>query len=136
MTLLKSLLGAVFLYFEKLKGEKTVYEVKLPKHALGHLDGIEMSGYRIRIYCQKKQFKRKYRSWLIPDKYTATYRVFSVVSNDAPEKLKEACGLDIDIPCQLSPFIDDEWQKEAAIQAYLDMLVNKLNPNPNKSPAA
>ena len=130
MTLLKSLLSAVFLYFEKLKGKKTVYEVKLPKHALGHLVGFAVSGYKVSIYCQKKQYKRKYDSWLVPDKSTVVYRVFSAVSNDAPEMLREACELDIDIPCQLSSLVDDEGQKDAAILAYLDLLVNKLQNMP------
>lgn len=135
MTLLKSLLSDLLLYLERLKGKKTVYEVKLPKNALGHLVGYAVSGYEVRIYCQKKQYKRMYDSRLIPDKDTVLFRVFSVVSNDAPALLREACELDVDIPCQLSPLIDDEGQKDAAIQAYLDMLAAKLDTMP-KPPAA
>lgn len=135
MTLLKSLLSDLFLYFEKLKGKKTVYEIKLPKNALGQLVGYAVDGYEIRIYCQKKQYKRQYNSRLIPDKDTVVYRVFSVVSSDAPDLLREACELDVDIPCQLSALVDDEGQKDAAIQAYLDLLAAKLSTMP-KPPAA
>ncbi len=135
MTLFTSMLSDLLLYIEKLKGKKTVYEVMLPKNALGHLVGYAVSGYEVRIYCQKKQYKRMYDSRLIPDKDTVVYRVFSVVSNDAPEDLREACELDTDIPCQLSPLIDDEGQKEAAVQAYLDLLAARLDTRP-KPPAA
>lgn len=130
MALFKSLLNAFFLYLEKLKGRKTVYEVKLPKHALGHLAGFAVAGFEVRIYCQKKQYKRSYDNRFIPDKYMAVYSVFSVVSNDAPERLRQACELVADIPCQLSSFVSDEGQKDAAIQAYLDLLVHKLNAMP------
>lgn len=132
---LKKPLGVLFLFHEGLKGEKTVYEVKLPKNALGHLVGFAVSGYEVRIYCQKKQYERKYKNWFVPDKRMVLYRVFSVVTNDAPERLKEACELDIDIPCQLSSFVDDEGQKDAAILAYLDILAHRLEEMPDKTPA-
>lgn len=130
MQLLKRMLSVAFLFLEKLKGKKTLHEVKLPKNALGHLVGFAVSGYEVRIYCQKKQYKRKYDNWFVPDKNMVVYRVFSVVTNDAPERLKEACELDVDIPCQLSPFVDDEGQKDAAILAYLDLLATRLDSMP------
>lgn len=135
MALLKRLLSGIFLYFEKLKGKKTVYEIRLPKNALGHLTGLNVSGYEVRIYCQKKQYKRSYDNRFIPDKYMTVYNVFSVVSSDAPEKLRDACELEADIPCQLSSFIDDDGQKDAAIQAYLDLLAHRLNSMPEKPTA-
>jgi hypothetical protein len=124
------MLSVVFLFLEKLKGKKTLHEVKLPKNALGHLVGFAVSGYEVRIYCQKKQYKRKYDNWFVRDKSMVVYRVFSVVTNDAPDRLKEACELDVDIPCQLSPFVDDEGQKDAAILAYLDLLASRLDSMP------
>lgn len=130
MQSLKRMLSVVFLFLEKLKGKKTLHEVKLPKNALGHLVGFAVSGYEVRIYCQKKQYKRKYDNWFVRDKSMVVYRVFSVVTNDAPDRLKEACELDVDIPCQLSPFVDDEGQKDAAILAYLDLLASRLDSMP------
>lgn len=130
MALLKGLLSAFFLYLERLKGRKTVYEVRLPKNALGHLTGFAVYGYEVSIYCQKKQYKRSYENRFIPDKYMSVYHVFSVVSNDAPERLREACELEADIPCQLSSFVDDEGQKQAAVLAYLDLLAHKLESMP------
>ncbi len=130
MALLKSLISAIFVYFEKLKGRKTVYEVRLPKNALGHLTGFNVSGYEVSIYCQKKQYKRKYDNRFIPDEFMTVYHVFSAVSNDAPEKLRAACELEADLPCQLSSFVDDEGQKEAAVLAYLDLLAQKLKTMP------
>ena len=135
MTLLKSLLSELFLLFEKWKGRKTVYEVKLPKIAKGRLTAFAVDDYEIRIYCQKKQYKRRYDSWLVPDKNMAVYRVFSVVSSDAPLRIQDACELDVDIPGQLSPLIEDEMQEKAAIQAYLDLLVSRLADGPS-TPAA
>jgi hypothetical protein len=135
MTLLKRFLNELMLLFEKMKGSTTVHEVKLPKHALGHLEGFDISGFQIRIYCQKRLFWRQYHCKLIPDKYMTTYRIFSVVSSDAPMILREACELDIDIPSQLTPFIDDDGQKDAAISAYLDLLQLRLKSADTK-PAA
>jgi hypothetical protein len=133
MLTLKRMLSKLVVWFEKLKGHTTVHEVKLPKNALGHLVGFAITGYEVRIYCQKKQYKRKYENWFIPDKNMVVYRVFSVVTNDAPERLKEACELDVDIPCQLSTVVDDDGQRDAAILAYLDLLAAKLDTMPISS---
>ncbi len=54
------------------------------------------------------------------------YRVFSVVSDDAPEPLKKACELDIDIPALLPPSVDDHGHRQAAVNAYLDILIERL----------
>ena len=56
----------------------------------------------------------------------ATFRVFSVVSHDAPASLKTACELEVDIPAMVPSFVSNELQKETAIQAYLDILIEKI----------
>lgn len=54
------------------------------------------------------------------------YRVFSVVSQDAPDSLKKACELDIDIPALLPHAVSDHGHRQAAVNAYLDILIERL----------
>jgi hypothetical protein len=117
---------AFFSLVERLKGEKTVREMHSPGDYLVHLTGYSVSGYEIRLYCQKKIYIREYWRWFIPNEYYVTFRVFSVVSNDAPSTLKNACELELDLPAMMPKFLSHEVQKECAIQAYLDILIAKI----------
>lgn len=118
--------GAFLLFWESLKGKKTVREIKHPKNALGHLVGYSVAGYTLEIYCQRKHYRRSYDKWFIPNKDHMAYRVFSVVSADAPDSLKKACELDVDIPALLPPAIDDHAHRQAVVNAYLDLLIERL----------
>jgi hypothetical protein len=126
MNIIKKLLGSLFLITERIKGTKTVLEIKSPKNSLGYLLAYAVSGYEISIYCQVKRYHRIYDKWFAPNRYIVVYRVFSVVSNDAPENIRTACELDIDIPEQLHNAVSEQHQKDEAIRAYLDLLINRL----------
>lgn len=118
--------GAVFLLWERLKGTKTVREVKHPDNALGHLTGYSVAGYSLDVYCQRKHYRRSYDKWFVPNQDHMAYRVFSVVSQDAPDSLKKACELDIDIPALLPHAVSDHGHRQAAVNAYLDILIERL----------
>jgi hypothetical protein len=119
-------LSGILLLWESLKGTKTVREVKHPSNTLGQLVGYSVAGYKLEIYCQRKHYRRSYDKWFIPNKDHMAYRVFSVVSQDAPDSLKKACELDIDIPALLPLAIDDHGHRQAAVNAYLDILIARL----------
>lgn len=126
---INSLLSAFIILVEQLKGNKVFQEIKHPRNCLGQLAGYSIAGYRIEIFCQRKHYRRVYEAWFIPNTNHIAYRVFSVVTADAPERLKEACKLDIDIPALLPEIVGDHMLRQAAVDAYLDILIEKLGPD-------
>ena len=124
--LMKRFLNLFGMIFEKIKGTTTVMEVSTPKNLIAHLTGYSIYGYEIQIFCQKRHYRRNYDKWYVPNANHVAYRVFSMVTNDAPDTLKKACELDIVIPQLLSETIDEKRQRQAAIDAYLDILAQTL----------
>ena len=60
MTRIQRWIDALFLFVERLKGEKTVREKLISSDYLAHLTGYSVLGYEIRLYCQKKTYTRAY----------------------------------------------------------------------------
>jgi hypothetical protein len=126
MTWVKWCLDNLLQAWEELKGTKVVKEI-IPRDMLqGHLTGYAVAGYEIRLYCQKKTYRREYHWWCIPNREYATYRVFSIVSPDAPTALRKACELEIDLPQMIPSLVSQSYQKQVAIQAYLDILMERI----------
>lgn len=125
----RRLLGSLFLLIERIKGEKEFIEIKSPHQALGFLVGRNVMGYAISIYCQKIKYRNTYKSRLVPDHHYKLYRVFSTVTSQAPEELIKACELDIPIPALLPFFFTDAEQRDAAIDAYVAMLIQEVQNN-------
>lgn len=117
---------AFLVFLEKLKGKRIVKERFRPSELIAHLTGYSVSGYDIRLYCQPKYYVREYLWWFVPNKSYASYRVFSVVSNDAPLALKQACELETDFPAMAHDLASNAVQKETAVQAYLDLLIERI----------
>jgi hypothetical protein len=123
----QTIVGVLFCLIERMKGNKTVYEIRHPKYNLGSLTGYSVSGYELNIHCQLKEYRRSYDKWFIPDEFHMVYHVYSTVSNDAPELLKSVCGFDIDFPALLPNGSSIDNQRKAAVDAYLDILIQKLS---------
>lgn len=126
MKYLITLIGVALLFYERFKGTKTVYEIKGPENALGNLQGYSVRGYQITIFCQRKEYVAVYDSKWTPNRKRVLYRVFGVVTNDAPQALKKACELDIHLPSFISPLNMDAEVRRACVHAYLDLLEKKL----------
>jgi hypothetical protein len=126
MRIVKTLFGVVLLLFERLRGSKTVSEIKRPDNSLGSLKGFAVRGYELAIYCQRKEYHVKYDRWYIPDRIEVTYNVFSVVSNDAPKALRKACELDVDLPALVHNWNFDNEIRRAQVHAYLDLLEKRM----------
>lgn len=133
MKYLTQLISWLFELFERIKGATRVIEVKTPKNLVGQLTGYSIYGYELQIFCQKRHFRRSYDKWFIPNENHIAYRVFSIVSNNAPAKLKKACELDIVIPQLMNDGIDERRQRQAAIDAYLDILAQSLVSPPSSN---
>lgn len=116
------------LLIRRFKGHYFVEEIKHPKNTLGSLIGYSVSGYTIEIFCQKRHYRRHYDSWFVPNEDHVAYHVFSTASSGAPEILKQACQLDLDIPALLPSFVPDEGQREEVVRTYLDLLIQRLGP--------
>lgn len=112
--------------YVRWKGTKTVHEIESHKNTLGHLKGYCVRGYQLTIFCQRREYLVKYDKWYIPNYRRYTYRVMSVVTNDAPPVLKKACELDIDLPCFVSHFHFNEILVKSAVHAYLDLLEKRV----------
>ena len=133
MNFLISFWNKLLLVFQSLKGTTNVIEIKTPKNLVGHLTGYSIYGYEMQIFCQKRHYRRSYDKWFIPNENHIAYRIFSIVSNNAPEKLKKACELELVIPQLMNEHIEERRQRQSAIDAYLDILAQSLMQNDVKS---
>ena len=126
MKFLTRLFGSLFLVLERLKGPKTVIEVKDSINALGHLVGKNVMGYEISIYCQRIHYVRIYDSRFGGKRRSSVYRVFSTVAKGAPPELVAACELDMPFPAFLARSAPERLQVNAAIDAYVDLLLARV----------
>ncbi|MDR3392286.1 MAG: hypothetical protein P4L77_11190 [Sulfuriferula sp.] len=131
MSFIRRFLSRCFLFVERrLKGNKSVKNISLPEDQdfVGVLTGYSVTGYEIKIYCSKVRYRKKYSRWYVPPSNIDLYHVYSTVSADAPDSLKAACALEITIPPPHPDFLNFEFQKDAAIEWYLDLLIQRMSP--------
>lgn len=128
MQYLKLFTALLMLFIGRLKGSKTVYETHSADNALGSLRGYSVRGYEITIFCQRKQYAVKYDKWYIPNVMRTSYRVVGVVTNDAPEALKQACDIYLDLPSFISESNFSHEIRRSVVLAYLDLLEKRLGP--------
>lgn len=130
MTYIESFLRRGFLFVEKLKGTKSINETTVFEDPhLGTLVSHSITGYRVQIFCKKRIYRKRYSRWFIPPTDLVMYDIYSVVSCDAPESLKKACTLEITIPRPRPFFFDESAQRNAAIEWYLDLLIQRVSPS-------
>lgn len=110
-----------------LKGSRVLVEATTPQAIIESLVGYSVMGYIITIHCQERMYRYEYLNRFVRNKTFYSYFVFSTVSGDAPEKLKEACTMERAFPKLLEFWMPSENQKEAAVCAYLDLLIKKLD---------
>lgn len=130
MIFIRRFLSRCFLFVEKLKGSKSVKDVSVPspEDFSATLVGYSVSGWEIRIHCVRKQYQKQYSRWFVPTSSIDLYHVYSVVGSGAPASLREACSLEITIPPPHPDFLSDAYQKDAAIEWYLDLLIQRMRP--------
>lgn len=129
MHFIRRILSRCFLFVEKrLKGNKSFVEITVPedRDLVGWLEGYSVTGYQIKIFCSKVRYRKQYTRWYVPTSNIDLYHVYSVVSHDAPPALKAACALEITIPPPHPEFFNTEYQKDAAIEWYLDLLIQRM----------
>lgn len=122
------LCGLFFLGIEKLKGTSVVREIIHPACLTGKMIATSLGGYELTVYCRVRHYQRNYMRWFVPTRHHILYQVYSVASNDAPESLKKACEANMTIPSSLHWCVNDAVQEAVAVDAYLDMLIDRLEP--------
>lgn len=126
MRLVRKLASLMTYWVERVKGPRTIEEVVVPRTRSEGLTGHSVSGYEINIHCQERRYKVRYKRWWMASDEFRLYHVFATYSNDCPDRLKEACKLETTMPVLLNSYAAAAKQKEAAINAYLDILIARL----------
>ena len=121
MRLIIKILGWILYNIELMKGGKTITVI----NTINNDDflKIEFNKFSLKVFCNKKEFERKYDRWFIPTDTYYVYILRSEISQYAPELLKEACDFEVCIPRLLPKFINEKYQKIAVAHAYLDMAI-------------
>jgi len=118
---------------EKLKGSKTVTVVYFPHNTNDYLD-VQFNGLSLRIFCNKKLYRRSYDKWYVLSDHRSVYNLRSVVGGVLPEHdpnfdtngLRLACELEVDIPALLPSFVEFKYHQIVMTHAYLDIVTGRL----------
>lgn len=124
------LTGRLYLLWEVFKGTSTVREIFAPARLSAKVIATSVRGFQLSVYCQKRHYARTYRRFFVPTRHHVLYRVTGTVSNDAPEALKRACENTTVHICSCTHWaVDEEFQEQQAMKAYLDLLVAYMQRN-------
>jgi hypothetical protein len=84
-------------------------------------------GYDLSICVEATYYERTYERLYMPSRLMASYHVYTLVPPEAPERLRLIAGtFTADLPRQYV-WADEMMQKQGAIEAYLDLLINRLD---------
>lgn len=126
-TILRRFLTLCILFLEGLKGKKYVTSVPSVRGGNISVRAISIDGkYEVEIFVQKSEFHQNYDRWFVASKKHTTYYVYSLVSNDAPTHLKEACQFQTTFPAFLPSMADEEAQQHYVLRAYVDILMQRM----------
>lgn len=126
MAFLKRALRRVHLVIEILKGVATVREVERSGEEVCSITGSTISGFDLTFRCDKKTYYRTSEGFLKTQTEHCTYFVTCEVDENAPDDLKEACLSMEAFPPLLPSSLSDYCQGEAAINAYLDLILQRF----------
>lgn len=126
MTWIQSWIDTAYLGLERLLGLSSVQRYWKVSDLSEQLTAVSVAGFEIRVFCHERVYVRTYLNWRRWRRTYQLYRVFGQLSYDAPQALQTACQMDIELPRLRPWFVSDELQKQAAVAAYLDILIRKI----------
>lgn len=107
---------------ERVRGARTVTEITEIRSRLESLVAYASTDYTLTIHCKERKFQCEYLRWYIPNKIVTTYEVFATTAGRAPTSLIEACADGRTFPKLLHGWSSPRNQKEAAIEAFIDLI--------------
>lgn len=116
----------LYLWYVRIKGENLFSEVPTIRDT-SSLTAFSLDGYDITIHANRRDYERRYVHQVVASKRHSLYTVFSVVSNNAPDYLKEVCSFQVTLPPLLPWFVTERAQREAVIHAYVDLLIARAH---------
>lgn len=111
------------LFVEWGRGPATFKEVTPARAQIEALVGESTDGYSITIHCQERLYQYHYARWFVRNRIVASYYVFATIVGRAPTAMIEASSMTRSFPKLLHPWMPSASQKEAAIEAYIDLLL-------------
>lgn len=85
-------------------------------------------GCEVTLNCQATYYKRIFRRLWVPTRRMAVYRISAIVTADAPQSLRDVAGeFTATFPRECLYWMGETHQKQRAIEAYLDLLLAKLD---------
>lgn len=106
-------------------------KVMLDTTVVNHISSVtagSIHGFEVTIQCQATYFRREYQRWWRPSKRMAVYSVSATVPADAPVRLKDtADDFMVNIPRECSVFTREVDRKQRAVEAYVDLLLAKMD---------
>lgn len=126
MRYLRLVSHALSYLIEVIRGERVVTEITQARSRIESIIAYAVEGYTITVHCQERKFKCCFSRWYIPDFVFYTYEVFATIAGKAPQALIDACSRDTTFPGLLIPWSSKASQKEASIEAFLDLIQTRL----------
>lgn len=116
----------LYLWFEGIKGEGLFAEMPVIRDT-SSLTAFSLDGYDITVHANRRDYHYRFVRRMVPRRHYSLFTVFSVVSIDAPDYLKEVCSFQVVLPPLHPWFVSERVQREAVIRAYLDLLIARAH---------
>lgn len=106
---------------------KVMFDYDVINH-VASLTVHSVHGSEVTINCEATYYKRLFKRAVLPMRRMAVYRISAHVAFDAPIGLKDvASGFTATFPREGFYWMGEVHQKQKAIEAYLDLLLAKLD---------
>ena len=137
------LISGFHLFYERVKGDKIASVTIFPINNEEYLK-VKIKNLELRIFCRRKQFRRKYDKWFLTDGAKSVFQLYSeILYEDSVDKLddidytqlKEACLFNADIPAILPEFIAYKYHRIIMTHVYLDIVTERLKRIKNGLPS-
>lgn len=112
--------------YEAYLGPRSLTEITSPRANIEAMAATSIEGFTTTIHCQERQYLCRFERWYVRDHVVCSYFVFATIQGVASPRHIEACSMERSFPKLLHPWIPSASQKEAAIEAYLDLLLDRL----------
>lgn len=122
------LIGSLVRIFKHAQGpSKVMFDYDVTNH-VASLTVHSVHGFEVTINCEATYYKRLFKRVVMPMRRMAVYRISAHVPPGAPFVLREVAGeFTATFPREGFYWMGEIHQKQRAIEAYLDLLLAKLD---------